>query len=195
MGVERRERLVEQEHRRLPRNGASERDPLALAARDHAWALPGKMSYSEPLHDLADPRRIPSTKRDVRAHREVREQRVILKDESDRALFRRHVNTRCRVEPAGSIQSHHPALRAQQASDHAQRGGLTGTRRPNDRDRLGRDPQAQLEPVVAAESLRNVDVERRHGGTTLTAIRTAALTTTNSAPIARAVSKSTSNCS
>ncbi len=39
------------------------------------------------------------------------------------------------------------------------------------------------------------ELERLHAGTSLTARRTAALTTTSSAPIARAVSKSTSNCS
>ena len=99
LGVQRAERLVEQQHLRLDRERAGERHPLALAAgelrrvallearrgrRSRAARRP-RASISR-LGPLADRQ----AEGDVVAHGHVLERGVVLEDEADAALLRRH---------------------------------------------------------------------------------------------------------
>ena len=57
--VERGERLVEQQHRRVARERAGERDPLPLAAGKLARPSAREVRDPEPLEELVDARRVP----------------------------------------------------------------------------------------------------------------------------------------
>ena len=98
LGVERAERLVEQQHARLDRQRAGERHALALAAGElRRVARRGSRQADEP-QQLVDPRvdlglRALADRQaegDVVAHGHVLEGRVVLEDEADAALLRRH---------------------------------------------------------------------------------------------------------
>ena len=66
---------------------------------------------------------------------------------------------------------------------------------PDERERLRARARASSERRKERREWSRLEFERVHEGTSLTARRRAALTTTSSAPIASATSKSTSNCS
>ena len=187
-------RLVEQQHARLPRERPREGDALTLAAGDLAWPCVGEVTDAKPVEQVANGSPVGRAERDVRADGEMREQRVVLEDEPDRPALRRQVDAAPGVEPRLVVECHAPALGAHEPGDRPQHARLAGARRPDQRERLPPDLERQLESE-RAERLGEVDVERRHVGTSLTASRSDALATTSSAPIARAVSKSTSNCS
>ena len=95
LGVERAERLVEQQHLRLGRERARERDALALAARElrrHRVLVALELHQAQQLHARGRGSR-PSgrlrtrrPKRDVVEHRHVPEERVVLEHEADVAL-------------------------------------------------------------------------------------------------------------
>ena len=96
--VECGQRLVEQEHGRVARERAGERDPLPLAARQLAHPRSREVTDPEPLEQLVDPRLAraePTLADDV----EVREERVLLEEVADAALLRRDVDSadRCRA--------------------------------------------------------------------------------------------------
>ena len=97
VGVERGERLVEQEHGRVTGECAGERDPLTLATRQLARSRGGQVGDPEALEQLVDP--LPPAEADVAAHVEMREERVLLEDEPDRATLGRKVDpgARCRA--------------------------------------------------------------------------------------------------
>src|SRR5438093_1752457 len=93
-GVERSERLVEEEHLRLGGERACERDALALAAgklRRPRALVPLELDQSQQLpHALADarPRHLPHAQPEghVLEHAEMPEERVVLEDEAHVAL-------------------------------------------------------------------------------------------------------------
>ena len=190
--VERRERLVEQEHRRVARERPRERDPLPLAAGEVARPRLREVRDPEALEQLVDA--LPAAEGDVAAHVEVRKERVLLEDEPDRAALRRQVDAGVRVEPRLGAQRDPPPLRPQQPGDRAQHARLPRSRRPDERERLAPERRRQLEPK-GAERVVEGELERVHVGTSLTARRRKALMITSSAPIASATSKATSNCS
>ena len=113
LGVERAERLVQQQHLGLDRERAGERDALALAAgelRGIAVGQPVELHQLEQLVHLARgsaPRRALAARlhaqaeRDVLEHRHVAEQRVVLEHEADLALA--HVRARWRPRRRSSI--------------------------------------------------------------------------------------------
>ena len=185
-------------------SSSSTRGSRAIArARATRWrsppdSLPGRSSASSAIRSRS---RTSSTRPalvapndDVGPHREVREERVLLEHEPDRAALGWHVDAGGGIEPGVSVDGDPPPLGPEQAGDRAQDARLARAGRAHEGDRLRPDLERQLEADVA-ETVGKSDVERRHEGTSLTARRTAALATTSSAPIASAVSKSTSNCS
>ncbi len=190
--VERREWLVEQEHRRVAGERPRQRDPLALAAGEVSRPRLREVRDPETLEQLVDA--LPSAEGDVPAHVEVRKERVLLEDEPDRAALRRQVDAGVRIEPRLRAERDPPPLRPQQAGDRAQDAGLPRSRRADERERLAPERRRQLEPK-GAERVVEGELERVHVGTSLTARRRKALIITSSAPIASATSKSTSNCS
>src|SRR5438874_2980678 len=165
-GVERPERLVEQQHLRLDRERTRQRHPLALAARELR-----RIALAEPLqlHELkqlldarADLRLRPlahrEPKRDVVPDVHVLERRVVLEDEADAALLWRHAG---RVDAADRDRA---GIGPLQSRDHAQERRLAAAARAEQgyeaaaldghRDGVQRDE--------VAEALRDVTYLDRH---------------------------------
>ena len=127
--VERAERLVEQQHRGLVHERASERDALLLTARQlrRSPVVVARQLHQievalDPVLDVAlGDLLAPEAERDVVGHRQVREQRVRLEHGVDVPLERRHADD---VLPG----QHHPALVGLlEAGDHSQRGRLAAS--------------------------------------------------------------------
>ena len=143
VGVQRRQRLVEQQHGRIAGERPGERDALALAAGERRGLLARQPGDAEALEQLVDAGG--AAERDVRAHAEVRKQRVLLKDEPDRALLGREVDLRRGVEPRALAQRDAAPVRAAQTCDCAQDRRLARTRGADERDGLRADGQLDVE--------------------------------------------------
>jgi len=99
LGVEVRERLVEQEQLGIAHDGAAHGDALALAARELARIASEQIVEAEDvgrlLHPLGDQRavRLPQLQAEghVVVHGLVRIERVVLEHHGDVAVARRHV--------------------------------------------------------------------------------------------------------
>ena len=147
-GVERRERLVEQQQLGLRGEGAGERDPLCLASAQLARLFPyviGQTHPPQPLPGLLArfPARhapAPGTEGHVVERGEVREEQVILEDHADPAVLGRFP-----VEP-GAVQRDVPVVEAGQPGQRAQRRGLARAVGPEQRHHLaGRDRQRDVQ--------------------------------------------------
>ena len=134
VGVERRERLVEQQHAGLARQRPGQRDALALAARELLGGrAAARWAIRESLEQLVDARR--AAVGDVLAHRHVRKQRVLLEDEADAAPvgraedapLRSRARPRRRARPGRSAGAARPAITASTVD-------LPGARRADQRD-------------------------------------------------------------
>ena len=138
LGVEVRQRLVEQEHGRLADQRARERDTLALAAGELARAPLRKMVDAEqtgcPLDlafDLGARRALgPQREGDVVANRQVRIEPVALKHHGDAARARRHVVDDVAVDQELAGRG------LLQARDDAQERRLAAARRPEQHHEL-----------------------------------------------------------
>ena len=139
--VERAERLVEQQHARLVRQRASERDALLLTARELArQALVVALERDEPqqLRAPAAPVGAPHAARaqrelDVVGHRHVAEQRVVLEHEADLALPRADVRDVAAMQHDAAVidRSSGPRWRAATCSCRCPKGRAARTaRRP-----------------------------------------------------------------
>ena len=82
VGIERRERLVEQQHLRVTGERARERDALALPAGEVARARALEVADREAVEVLVG--LVTAAVLDVLADGQVREERVVLEDEPDR---------------------------------------------------------------------------------------------------------------
>ncbi len=109
VGVERRERLVEQQHRRVARERPRQRDPLALAAGEVAGTGAGEVRDPEALEQLVHSRA--AAEGDVAADVEMREERVLLEDEPDGPPLGRQIDAGVAVEPGGRSKRDLPLLR------------------------------------------------------------------------------------
>ena len=94
----------------------------------------GQMRDPKALQQLVDP--LSSAESDVASDVQVREERVLLKDEPDRAALRRQVDPGRRVEPGLRSERDAPALRPKQPCDRAQHTRLPRSRRSDERERL-----------------------------------------------------------
>ena len=128
--------------------------------------------------------------------RHVREQRVLLEDEADRALLGRQVDAgRASRTSVDRRARSGPSSGATQAGDRAQHGRLAGARRADERERLAPDGQAERR---ARKTRRATAMSSSSGAMRTAACRTAgpsALSTTSRMPIASATSKFASSCS
>ncbi len=189
--IERRERLVEQQDLRVACERSRERDALALAARELSRARAGEVGDPEPLHQGGGLLLAPEL--DVLRDREVREQRVVLEDHADRPILGGEIDaawtSRTRRRRPSATR---PRPRSEQARDRAQHGALARSRGAHERDRLGRDGEAQLE-AEAAEGNGEFDREDAHATRSLTPRRIVPLNTTSSALMARVTGRSVSN--
>ena len=129
--VERTERLVEQQHARLVRQGACERDALLLTARELArQPLVVALERHEPEQlgapaaALAAPHAARAQRElDVVGHGHVAEQRVVLEDEADLAL------PRADVRDVAAMQHDAAVIDRCQARDGAQQRALAAAGR------------------------------------------------------------------
>ena len=137
LGVEARQRLVEQERRRIRDQRAGQRDALRFAARALARHLVEQMGDANHIGDLAHaPASAPlggtffmrSPNSMFCAHRLVREQRMALEHHAEAAVARLEI-----VDHA-PIDADFARARILEAGDHAQRGGLAAAGRADEHD-------------------------------------------------------------
>ena len=192
VGVEGRQRLVEQQDRGIGGQGAGEPDPLALAARELGGPCLGQVRDPEALEQLAGPRL--AAEGHVLAHAHVREERVFLEDVAHAARLGGQVDPSRAVEEDEVAERDPPRPGPHGAGDRAQDRRLPRARGADQGEGL---PLLDLERYPELEvPKRNSDVDRepRHAITNFRERRTTALTTTSRAPMASAMSKSTSSC-
>jgi hypothetical protein len=138
LGVQRAERLVQQQHGRLEHEGAGQRDPLLLAAGQLAWTPLGERRHMNQLEGLvhAAPQirlihpPVPQPERHVVGHGQEREQRVTLEHGVDVAPVRRNVG---HVDP---VEQDLARGRLLEAGDQAQGSGLAAARRAEEGEEL-----------------------------------------------------------
>ena len=195
VGVERRQRLVEQEHAGLERERARERDALALAAGQLADAGRRQVRDLEPLEQLvARARRVRHRSGRSRARRGAGTART---PGTGSRTLRRSGGTSMPAVVSSQVRSPSvttPIAGPQQPGDDPQHRRLAGSRRTDER-RRGAVGDGQLDGrVEAAKGMGEVDAER-HRVRSLTERRVTALMITSTALIASATLKSRSNCS
>ena len=103
VGVERRERLVEQEHVRVACERAGEPDALALASRELARPRVAEVADPEPLEHRVRERAVERAEADVLRDVEVWEERVLLEEVADAPPLGRQVEAGGRVEPGVAV--------------------------------------------------------------------------------------------
>src|SRR5206468_1611579 len=124
--------------------------------------------------------------------RQMREQRVVLRDVADGAALGGHVGAALR-EPRLAVAGDATGVGAAEAGHAAQHGGLARPRRAGQGDHLPARREAQLDGELA-KAAGDVKLERRHPPTSLYETSTPALKTSRRTPSARATSTSTSSC-
>ena len=170
LGVERAERLVEQQHLRLHRERAREGNALALSARKLVGVALGEPLELHQLeqrpHLLADARLREACLSRANAQAEghilenahVAEKRVVLEHEPHAPLA--HV----RIGGVLAMEQHLPRVRPLEARDDPQQRGFARARWPEQREQLARsDLEAHLvERDEAAEALGQVLQRNAH---------------------------------
>ena len=136
MRVERRQRLVQEEQRRIARESARQGDPLPLAARELRDPRTSQLRDPEALEQRLHIGVAPCAEAHVVPHVEVREERVLLEEVADTPSLGRHVDATRRVEEHRVVQRDDAFVGAQQAGDDPQYRRLPRSRRPDERDRL-----------------------------------------------------------
>ncbi len=166
LGVERAEGLVEQQHARLHRQRAGERDALALAAgelRRKAVGQPVELhqvqQFMHLVRDLLLRRALAArlhahAEGHVVEHRHVAEQRVVLEHEADLAVA--HVRARGVL----AVEQHLAGVGLFQPGDDAQQRGLAAARGTEQGDQFagGEIERDVVERVEGAEALVDVGV-------------------------------------
>ena len=166
LGVQVRQRFVEEEALRIAYDGPADRDALALAARKLLGPLPQEVRDAQHLrrflHLLGDDRlghlAQPEREGHVLEHRHVRVERVALKYHGDVAILRRHVVHQLAVDAKRAGRDFF------QAGDHAQRGRLAAARRPDQHDELAiLDLQVEVVDRLEATLVDLLDVFQCNG--------------------------------
>src|SRR5207244_1202020 len=181
LGVQVRQRLVEEQHRGREDEGPGQRHPLLLAAGELGRAALGQRAH---LHEVERPphalghlaRRQPAHAQavgDVVEHRHVRPDRVGLEDHREPAPLGWHVNTAGAAVDGGATDADLAGCRMLEAGDGAQRGRLAAARGAQQRDVLA-GPDAERhsahggDGAVAHDEIAHLDRGRsfwgpRHG--------------------------------
>ena len=137
-GVQRPQRLVEQQDPRLQYQGPGQSDALLLPSGKLVGTPTLQATELDQGQRPCDPRRHligrnllePQPEGHVAFHGEVGEKRVTLEDGVDRPVFRRQVSDLLAVDP------HRTPVRPFEAPDYAQRCGLATSRRPEEGEEL-----------------------------------------------------------
>src|ERR1700742_1822931 len=122
--VQRTQWLVQKQQPWFRQEGPSERDALALAARELAWPAIQQTADVEQFDDALSLRRIigeaihtpPVIK--VFRYAQMRKQPRVLEYIADAAAIGRHVNTRRRIVERVAVDGDGAAVRARQSRDH-----------------------------------------------------------------------------
>src|SRR5205823_9136880 len=196
-GVKRRERLVQQEQRRIDRQRPPERDALPLTARELRRVARLETSEAEALDDLGAPaqalRARPATKAEghVGGDGEVREERIALEDVPDAPGLRRQVHARGAVEEDAVIHDDAAGVGPEQPREALEGQRLASAGRPEEHgDTVARGPRdvereaRELLPERDAEAAHAARAPRRPARTS-TAHESAvsASTRTSASPI------------
>jgi len=139
VGVESRQRLVEEKYVGLPRQRASKRNALALATRELGHTRAGEVSDPEALEHARNRSPVARPERDVPAHVQVREERVLLEDEPHAPPLGGQVDATSAIEPGLTPEGDEASLGAQEPGDRAEHAGLAGARRADEGNGLGTD--------------------------------------------------------
>ena len=140
--IDGRKRLVQQQHLRIARQGAGDRHALLLAARQFGRAAcleTFEIGARQPLACLCRAlarRQMLQRQRHVGECRQMRKQRVVLKDEADAAPLRRHIDAARGVEPGGVAAAHVATRGSVQPGEATQDGRLATARRPHQRQQF-----------------------------------------------------------
>src|SRR5439155_9533328 len=171
LGVEVRERLVEEQDARLDHEAPGQRDALLLPAAQLARIAalePGQVDLLEHACDArlglrpADPAHL-EAKGDVLVHRLVRPHRVVLEHHAHAASLGRH--DAARGGERRRADADHARVGRHEAGDQTQERGLAAAARPEQGHEL---PVTDLETQIAhggdaTEALRHVlDADPRH---------------------------------
>jgi len=148
-GVEGRKRFVKEQEIRSCSKSAGDRDPLLLSARERRRPAPGEMDASEPfeyglclLSAFAPTGAThPEAERDVLESREMREETVVLEDETDPPLLGRKV----------------PGILA--AEKYRARLGADQPRDGPEQERLPGPGRANQQAVLAGGDLESIELE------------------------------------
>ena len=132
--VERAHRLVEEEHARPARERAGEGDTLTLATREIARLRVREVRDPQSLEQAVG---LAAGERHVALDREMREERIFLEHEPDRALLRTQIGAV--PEPHVVATHNRPARRPRETGDRAQDRRLPCAGRTDERDRLRAD--------------------------------------------------------
>ena len=158
-GVERGERLVEQEDARPARQGARERGPLLLPAGELVGGTRGQRLEPEPRDPLGGVRPRPGLRaagraeaeRDVVEDGEVREQPVLLEHDTDLTPRGRDEQVGGGVVDDHVVEPQAAAGQRSEAADRPQQSGFPGPVRTEDSHHLaGPHVDLDVEPELAA---------------------------------------------
>jgi hypothetical protein len=175
LGVEVAQRLVEQEQRRLVDDGARQRHPLLLSARELVRVAPGHRRKADlaqhrvrPLAHLCR-RHLAHAQRvlDVLEHGAVRPQRVRLEHEAESALLGGQRRARRAVEEHAVAEPDAALVGMIEPGDGAQQRRLPAPGRTQERDHLAfaQLEGNALEHVAVTQALVHVrDHQLTHGG-------------------------------
>ena len=168
-GVQRRERLVEQEQAGPRRQRPGQGHALLLAAGELGRPAPQQRAHAEPLGQLPHPggplrsRQPVEPVAEVGRHRQVREERVLLEEQSHPAGLRRHVDAARPVEPGLLAEADEAGVGAIQPGQRAQHRGLAGARgaeEHGDGRPLQRPPAARPDDRAAREAAHHLEAQR-----------------------------------
>src|SRR5262249_42116108 len=190
VGVEGRQRLVEQQHVRVAGERAGEGDSLTLPAREVRRPGSFEMPDRESVEVLVGP--VAACVLDVLANGEMREERVVLEEEADAPVVWAEGDAFGGIEPARAVRRDAARRRQAQACNRADYGRLPGAGRLDEGDR-----RVEVEAQAEAEGPKRYndlfEGERCHVSPILSPSRRMTLKRTSTPDIARVASKFRSN--
>ncbi len=159
------ERLVHQQHARIAGQGAGERHALSLAAGQRVGAARFEAVEIDPAEQRAGADALVRLAAGLHGdgdgieRGEMREQRVILEHEADRAPLRRQPDAVMRIQPRLAADGDATLGRHQEPGDGAQHRRLAAARRTDERHELAR-PARQRHVHGDRRALHEADFER-----------------------------------
>src|SRR5579871_2749661 len=172
-GVERAERLVEQQQAGIGCQRSRQGDPLLLTARKLHGSLsfqPAELHQVDQLaHALSfmlsafgTPCALATrfqAEGDVLLDRQVREKRIVLRDVANVALLRREIDARCAVLPDHLVQRDMSGIQREETGDGLQRQALAGAGWSEEHGQSMRHAEIDIQREAGQVTL-NVDYQR-----------------------------------